>query len=54
MLDFMTQNPWRGPNWRWLRAQHIAHGGPTATVRRDGKASTTLILRATRFYKAWQ
>jgi hypothetical protein len=54
MLEFLTQNPWREPNWRWLRAQDIAHGGPTATVRRDGAASTTLILRAARFYKALQ
>jgi hypothetical protein len=54
MLEFLTQNPWREPNWRWLRSQHIAHGGPTATVRRDGAASTTLILRAARFYKALQ
>jgi hypothetical protein len=54
MFEFMTKNPWRVPDWRWLRAQHIAHGGPPATVRRDGATSTTLILWAARFSKAWQ
>src|ERR1700733_10827556 len=52
MLEAMTQNPWRVPNWRWLRAQNIALGGPPATVRQDGTTSTTLIRRAARFYKA--
>src|ERR1700733_12667214 len=54
MLEFMTQNPWRVPNWRWLRAQDIAQGGLPATARRDGATSTTLIHRAARFYKALQ
>ncbi len=54
MLEFMAQNPCRVPAWRWLRAQHIAHGGPVATVRRDGSTSAVQIGRATRFYKALQ
>jgi hypothetical protein len=54
MLEAMAQNPCRLPDWRWLRAQDAAHGGPPATVRWDGPTSTTLIRRATRFYKALQ
>jgi hypothetical protein len=54
MLEAMTQNPCRVPNWRWLRAQDIAQGGPPATMRRDGATSTILIRRAARFYKALQ
>jgi len=54
MLESMAQNPSRVPDWRWLRAQDIAHGGPPATVRRDGTTSTTLIRKATQFYKAWK
>src|ERR1700733_7068434 len=54
MIEFMTQNPCRLPDWRWLRAQDIAHGGPPATVRRDGTTSATLIHRAVRFYKSLQ
>jgi hypothetical protein len=50
----MAQNPWRVPDWRWLRAQDIAHGGRPATPRRDGVTSTTQIHKAARFYKALQ
>src|ERR1700733_5058202 len=54
MLESMAQNPLRVPDWRWLRAQDIAHGGPPVTVRQDGATSATLIRRAARFYKALQ
>src|ERR1700733_714102 len=54
MLESMAQNPCRVPDWRWLRAQDIFHGGPPATVRLDGATSATLIHRAARFFKALQ
>lgn len=52
MLQFMAQNPWRTPNWRWLRATGIEdHGYPATTPRRDTEDGYKWIRRALRFHR---
>lgn len=54
MLHFMMQNPWRAPDWRWLRAQSIhEETGHPATPRRDGPSGCKWIKRAVRFFRLY-
>lgn len=45
----LSTNPWRVPQWRWLRAVNITEGGPGTTARRDTPDGFKWISRARRF-----
>lgn len=50
----MMQNPWRVPQWRWLRANSVVDNtGPLPTPRRDGPDGYKWIRRAARFRRLY-
>jgi hypothetical protein len=54
MLNYMMQNPWRSPQWRWLRADSIINNeGPLTTPRRDGPDGYKWIRRAAQFKRIY-
>lgn len=52
MIAFVASNPWRVPQWRWMRAVNILEGGPETTARRDTPEGCKWIRRAKHFKTA--